>query len=133
MKRLLKNFLLCGTFGWCLEILFTSIGALRRRESNLRGQTSLWMFPIYGCGCLLRPFWLLFRNLHWFFRGVSYMGTIFLVEYLTGSFLKKKKCCPWNYENSRWNVDSVIRLDYAPFWFLTGLLFEQLVKDKESR
>ena len=47
-----RNFLICGLTGWCMEILFTSAGSLARHDGRLIGQTSLWMFPIYGYGCL---------------------------------------------------------------------------------
>ena len=30
------------------------------------------------------------------------------------------------------SVDGVIRLDFAPFWFMTGLLFEYLTGGKEK-
>ena len=50
-----KNFLKCGLAGWCLEIIFTSLASLRRRDLTLKGNTSLWMFPIYGCAAVLAP------------------------------------------------------------------------------
>ena len=43
-----KNFILCGLAGWCIEVAFTSFNALRRKDKKLIGQTSAWMFPIYG-------------------------------------------------------------------------------------
>lgn len=130
MKKLCKNFILCGTLGWCLEILFTSFHAFRRREAKLTGQTSLWMFPIYGLACLLRPLWLLLRGFHWAVRGLVYMFCIFGAEYTAGSLLSRKDRCPWDYSASSWNVNRLIRLDYAPCWFFTGLLMEQIVKDR---
>ncbi|MCI8286616.1 MAG: hypothetical protein HFH89_02930, partial [Lachnospiraceae bacterium] len=48
----LKNFLKCGLAGWCMEISFTALDSLRRRDMTLKGCTSLWMFPIYGCAAL---------------------------------------------------------------------------------
>ena len=63
MRKLLQNFIKCGILGWCLEIVFTSLQSLRRRDLTLRGVTSLWMFPIYGAGCLLTPVFHLFRGL----------------------------------------------------------------------
>ena len=43
-----RNFFICGLTGWCMEILFTSAGSLLKRDGRLIGQTSVWMFPIYG-------------------------------------------------------------------------------------
>lgn len=124
-----KNFLKCGLTGWCIEILFTAGGALRRRDMTLKGSTSLWMFPIYGCAAVFGPIGrLLHRKSPWF-RGFTYMSLIFSAEYLTGRLLRRRSLCPWDYGKSRWHIGRVIRLDYAPCWFAAGLLFERLVSD----
>ncbi|MCI8541964.1 MAG: hypothetical protein HFH95_01365, partial [Lachnospiraceae bacterium] len=49
------------------------------------------------------------------------------IEYLTGRLLSRRKSCPWDYHRSRWNIGRVIRLDFAPYWFCAGLLFERLL------
>lgn len=123
----LKNFLKCGLTGWCIEIMFTAGGALRRRDMTLRGNTSLWMFPIYGCAAILAPISRLLRRKPAWFRGVTYMSLIYTAEFFTGQLLKHRALCPWDYGRSRWNVGRVIRLDYAPCWFAAGLLFERLL------
>lgn len=122
-----KNFLKCGLTGWCMEILFTALGSLRSRDLTLKGITSVWMFPIYGCAAVIAPVSRLLRNKSAWFRGLTYMSIIFSAEYLTGSLLSRHRLCPWNYSRSRWNVNRVIRLDYAPCWFAAGLLFERLL------
>ena len=127
MKHLIKNFAKCGLTGWCMEIIFTSLGTLRKKEFTLKGTTSIWMFPNYGCAAFLSPLCRLLKNAPVFLRGITYMGCIFSGEYLSGYFLKKHKLCPWDYSDSRFNINSLIRLDYAPFWFLAGLLFEKLI------
>lgn len=127
MKTLCKNFLKCGLTGWCLEILFTALHSLQRRELTLKGQTSLWMFPIYGSACFLTPLFHLFKNLPALVRGSIYAFCIFAGEYLSGSFLSARKLCPWNYGRSRWHIKGVIRLDYFFNWLLAGLLFERLL------
>lgn len=127
MSKFIHKFLKCGLTGWCLEILFTALGSLRRRDTTLKGTTSLWMFPIYGCAALMEPVFRLMKNRPVFLRGITYMNCIFAVEYVSGTLLKKKHLCPWDYRKSRWNIGRVIRLDYAPFWFLTGLLYEKLI------
>ena len=43
-----SDFIKCGAAGWCLEILWTGLHALGNREWKMMGQSSLWMFPIYG-------------------------------------------------------------------------------------
>ena len=123
----LKNFLKCGLTGWCIEIMFTAGNALRRRDMTLKGNTSLWMFPIYGCAATLAPISRLLRRKPTWFRGVTYMSLIYIAEFFTGQLLRQRALCPWDYGRSRWNIGRVIRLDYAPCWFAAGLLFERLL------
>lgn len=128
-KKFGKNFLLCGLCGWCMEIIFTALHSLKRRDLKLTGNTSLWMFPIYGSACLLAPFRHLFTKLHVSCpkRGLFYMAMIFAVEYLSGRLLWKHNLCPWDYSRSRFHIHRIIRLDYAPWWFLAGLFFERIL------
>ncbi|MDE7271243.1 MAG: putative ABC transporter permease [Acetatifactor sp.] len=121
------NFMKCGLTGWCMEVMFTALNSLRRRDMTLKGITSIWMFPIYGCAAFLRPLFKLMRNRPLLLRGITYMTLIFSVEFLSGSFLRRRKLCPWDYARSRYNIGRVIRLDYAPFWFSAGLLFEHML------
>ncbi|WP_318709197.1 putative ABC transporter permease [Candidatus Acetatifactor stercoripullorum] len=125
-KTFLHNFIRCGITGWCMEILFTSLDSFRRRDMKLRGNTSVWMFPIYGCAAFLAPLGRLLSKKSVWVRGLTYMSLIFSTEYITGSLLSRRTLCPWDYGRSRWNIKRLIRLDYAPFWFLAGLLFEGL-------
>ena len=132
MKTCFKNFLKCGLIGWCLEITFTALSSFQKRDLRLMGQTSLWMFPIYGSACLLGPVFKRLKNLPLYIRGSVYSLCIFTCEYLTGRFLNHRKLCPWNYEGSRWHIQKVIRLDYFPNWFFLGLLLEKLLSNEEN-
>ncbi len=123
--KFIKNFLKCGLIGWCMEIIFTAAGSLRRRDYTLKGTTSLWMFPIYGCASFLAPLYRLLHSKAIWIRGLIYTCLIFLMEFISGTYLRKKELCPWNYNRSKWNIGKIIRLDYAPLWFLAGLFFEQ--------
>lgn len=124
MIKLVKNFLYCGATGWFTEILFTSFQSFRRRDWRLIGQTSIWMFPIYGMGCLLLFPYRLLKKRSVVVRGISYMVAIFTGEYITGRLLNRFHACPWDYSTSRFHLHKVIRLDYAPGWFLLGLFLE---------
>lgn len=137
LREFFCNFLKCGVAGWCLEILFTSMESVMAKDMKLMGRTSLWMFPIYGMGALLGPIsrgidsWigdakrLTLRDKFWR-HGFNDMVMIFLAEYVTGAMLKAKNMCPWDYTGRLFSIDGLIRLDFAPFWFGTGLLFERL-------
>lgn len=133
IKQFCKNFLRCGFIGWCLEIIFTALSSLRRRNLKLTGRTSLWMFPIYGCAAIIAPVSRLLKKRPVWMRGLTYMSLIFSGEYLTGHLLRKHSICPWDYHRSRFQVGNVIRLDYAPFWFGVGLLFEKLLSTDHSK
>lgn len=128
LKTTVKNFFKCGLTGWCMEIIFTSIGSFLKHDFRLKGVTSIWMFPIYGLAFIIAPISKLLKSFPTWFRGLTYMSMIFSTEYLSGRFLDKHHICPWDYSDSKWNIDHVIRLDYAPYWFGAGLLFEKLVK-----
>lgn len=132
MKKFIHNFLHCGLLGWCLEIIFTAFHSYRRRDFKLSGMTSIWMFPIYGLAAFLAPISRMLKGKNLIFRGFVYTGIIFTCEFVSGTLLRKKGLCPWNYERSRWNVGNVIRLDYTPCWFISGLLFERLLLENEK-
>lgn len=122
-----KNFFLCGLMGWCMEIFFTSMHSFNNKDFRFIGQTSLWMFPIYGLAAFIRPIYKLIKKLPFLLRGSIYSVGIFTCEYITGSLLKKHHLCPWDYSKSPANINGVIRLDYAPYWMLAGLIFERIV------
>ncbi|WP_075718466.1 putative ABC transporter permease [Roseburia sp. 499] len=126
-----KNFIICGLTGWCLEILFTAFDSFRKRELTLIGKTSLWMFPIYGMAAIIKLLYLRIKNLPTLIRASIYSILIFIGEYISGSILKKYNVCPWDYSNARANIKGVIRLDYAPYWMLTGLLYEKIICRKK--
>lgn len=132
MKKIVSDFITCGIAGWCLEILFTALHSLRRREMHLKGNTSIWMFFIYGMAAFLTPLFHALRRCGVWVRGAIYAVCIFIGEFLSGSFLEKYNLCPWDYSNSRWNIRSVIRLDYFLNWFIAGIFFEKLLLRKSS-
>lgn len=126
MKKL-KDFFICGLTGWCMEILFTSAECFKRKDSRFIGQTSLWMFPIYGMASCIRPIYEKIKKVPALFRGCFYSLGIFSFEYISGSLLKKFAACPWDYSGAKTNVNGLIRLDYAPLWMAAGLVFERIL------
>lgn len=122
-----QNFFICGLTGWCMEILFTSAGSLLKKDRRLIGQTSVWMFPIYGMAAFIRPVYRKIKHIPALFRGMLYSVGIFSFEYLSGSILRRHELCPWDYTGAKASVDGLIRLDYAPFWMAAGLLFEKIL------
>ena len=50
------DFLRCGAAGWCLEIFWTGLHAVGRKEWKMMGQSSLWMFPDLWYGSMYRTY-----------------------------------------------------------------------------
>lgn len=128
-----KLFLHCGIAGWCIEILFTACEMLKRREFQLKGTTSLWMFPIYGCAAFLRPLFRITHRLWLPLRGTLYALLIFSGEFLSGRLLSRKKLNPWDYSGNRLRLGPHIRLDFFPNWFLVGLFYEKFTRKNGFR
>lgn len=123
-------FLRCGVAGWCLEIMFTALKSLKRRDFHLMGMTSLWMFPIYGCAAFLKPLSKRLQSFPVLLRGSLYAFMIFAAEYFAGNILDKADCCPWDYSRNHHRVGPHIRLDFFPLWFLTGLFYERFTNQE---
>lgn len=142
----MDHFLIYGVFGWCAEILWTAchdfvtgyrvdpadpavkVPLSPPERWRLAGQTYLWMFPLYGAGGLLfEPLHDALRDQPWPLRGLVWMLLIFLVEYFSGWLLRRLTGrCPWDYACARTNIHGLVRLDYAPVWFIFGFLLERL-------
>lgn len=118
------SFIKCGIIGWGMEIFWTGLHSLLQGDPRLTGRSSLWMFPIYGLAAAIIPAYELLKPLNILFRGLIYMIGIFIVEYITGAILRSMNLCPWDYSRAAFNINGLIRLDYAPVWFAAGLFFE---------
>ena len=86
-----KNFVLCGLAGWCIEVAFTSAGSIFKKDKKLTGQTSAWMFPIYGLAAVIGE--IAPKIAHWPtpLRALFYGGSIMTTEYITGS-IERSPC-----------------------------------------
>ncbi len=125
--QLEKNFAICGLTGWCMEIIYTSLGSLKKKDRTLTGNTSIWMFPIYGMASLIGELYPFIKKYPPLLRGGIYGIGIISFEYFSGSFLKKHKLCPWDYSKAKLNIHGLIRLDYLPLWMGAGLIFERIL------
>lgn len=132
LMTMLKDFLLCGSTGWCIEVFWTGLGSLVHHDKTLKGNSSLFMFPIYGMAFIFRPLSRILKDCSAFIRGLCYASCIISTEYLSGIFLKHHHACPWDYSDAKLNYKGVIRLDYFPLWFIVGLLYEKLLTAASS-
>ena len=127
MKYMKKRFVLCGILGWCMEIVFTSARCLVTKDSRLMDTPPCGCFPSTVWPACIYPLNRVLRHFPVWLRGALYSGGILSVEYASGMILKHFSCCPWNYEGAKYNINGVIRLDYAPFWAAAGLIFEKIL------
>lgn len=110
-----------------MEIVYTSLDSFRKKDLTLMGNTSIWMFPIYGTAWIIGEMYPLLKKYPPLLRGGIYSIGIFSVEYLSGSLLRKHKLCPWDYSKAKLNINGLIRLDFLPLWMGAGLLFEKIL------
>jgi len=122
-----KNFIICGLAGWCIEVAFTSLSSIKSKDKRLIGRTSAWMFPIYGMASCIEMIYPKIKHWHTIQRGFLYGASIMTGEFLSGSLLTKLDACPWNYDDCKYSIKGLIRLDFFPLWMLTGLFFEWLL------
>ena len=123
-----SNFVKCGILGWCIEIIWTAFHGIKSKNNKFIGYTSIIMFPIYGLASVIKK-----MKMPTILRGIVYSIGIFMVELITGSILKKTNNCPWDYSNKKYNINGVIRIDYAPLWCIVGVIFEKMLNSKECR
>jgi len=125
-KNMLRRYLLYGLLGWVLEIIWTGLESLISGDLRLLGFTNLWMFLIYGSAVFLEPLHDYISDWRWPVRGLIWLGVIWGIEYFSGLFLFGLfGVYPWYY-NWPLNIHGLITLEFAPVWFVAGLLFERV-------
>ena len=97
-----------------------------RGDITLEGFTNLWMFFIYGSAVFLEPIHHIISRWSWIARGIIWIVLIWGIEYTSGLVLVSVLgVYPWKYTGP-FVVDGLVRLDYAPAWFVAGLVFERI-------
>ncbi len=123
---MLIRYFIYGLLGWNIEVIWTGLGSLLSGNPNLMGHTSLWMFFIYGLAAfVLEPIHNRIAPWRWYLRGLVWTALIFAIEFVAGMLLQLLGIQAWHYTGV-FSVLGVIRLDYAPAWFVVGLLFERV-------
>ena len=132
-NNLLRLFIFFGFFGLFVEIFFTAVKKIvnnDRHKWELKGETYLWMFPIYGLIGFYYPIYNYFISINIFLVFRLLIGTffIYLIEYISGYLLCKIiGNCPWDYSlDSYYNIHGLIRLDYFFYWFSFTFFIEQI-------
>ena len=126
--------------GVTLEVFWTSIiNSIKSKDRKLTGKTYLWMFPIYAIVPFIYIFGLhYFQDINIFIKALIYMFAFYLIELISGYIIKKiMGVSPWNYrgysikifgEKYKANYKGLICLEYAPIWYLYGIMGEYFIK-----
>lgn len=123
---LLRRFAIYGLIGLAVEVIYTGLASLLAGDLSMHGFSFVVMFPVYGLAVFLEPLHTRLRDLPWWVRGFTYLILIWVIEYLSGMFLRLFiGTCPWTYTDPL-NIDGLITLRMAPEWFVAGLIFERI-------
>jgi len=123
---MIRRYIIYGLIGWNVEVIWTGLWALVHGDMHLSGATNLWMFFIYGLAVFLEPVHEIIKKWRWPLRGIIWVMIIWGIEYSTGLILSLTLgFIPWEYDGV-FAIDGLIRLDFAPAWFIAGLLFEKV-------
>ena len=118
-----------GTFCMMTEISFTALRKLiQKRNLNLMGHTSLWMFPIYAVG-LTYGFDLVMHLIdNTTARYMSYPLWIWLVEICVGvpAFWCGIKIWDYTYLPKWLHWRGIISFAHYPLWMGFGILVEAI-------
>uniref|UniRef100_A0A1E1X6R5 Putative conserved plasma membrane protein n=1 Tax=Amblyomma aureolatum TaxID=187763 RepID=A0A1E1X6R5_9ACAR len=117
--------------GYFIEVTFTAVWNLVASGSlELRGHSSVWSLVIYSVSCVAMENINGLLQRHGFAlstRALAHTCWIYAWEFTTGLVLRAMGWCPWDYSDFRYNVAGLVTLEYAPLWFLCGVLFEVLM------
>lgn len=133
LKHYLALFLVMGCVGIAVEIFFTSIYDLVKSNFTigyaLKGQSYVWMFPLYGLTALtFPPLIKLLDKFKWWGRALVKGVGILIIEYIAGFALQEiTGSCPWEYKEG-YHLHGFIRFDYYPFWVLFAFGIERVIR-----
>lgn len=135
--QIITSFIVVGI---TLEVFWTSIiNSIKNKDRKLTGKTYLWMFPIYAIVPFIYIFGIKYmQDINIFIKAFVYMFAFYLLEFTSGYIIKKiMGVSPWNYRGYnikifggeyKANYKGLICLEYAPIWFLYGIMGEYFIK-----
>ena len=127
--------LLLGIVGWLIEVVFTGIGSIARRDWTGTSKTYIWMHPVYATAGM--AVYIIYNNIVVSsnpYIDASVLAIIFYVplfygfEALAGLMsLKLFGRILWDYGRSKWTPMGLINFKYAPYWLLLALCMHPVV------
>ncbi|KAH3846388.1 transmembrane protein 229B-like [Dreissena polymorpha] len=117
--------------GYATEIIFTAGWEfVFNLNWKLMGNTSIWIMPIYGIsGLVCEQIYIACksRGMPLILRGFVYLAWTYIWEFSSGFVLKQFDLCPWDYSHYEGDFMGLITLEYAPLWYLLGLMLDLIV------
>ena len=118
-----------GVFGLIVEVCFTAIRDLiQKRQINLMGHTSLWMFPVYAFGLSYGFDLIIYLIENDTIRYFSYPLWIWFVEIAVGIPALCIGIRMWDYNYlPKWlHWRGVISFAHYPLWVGFGIMVEMI-------
>lgn len=121
-EDMIISFIAFGILGMMVEVAFGAFKSLLKdRSYELRGTTSIWVFPLYGLIAIIYPIIAIrLGGMPWYGRGLIYTAIIAAVQFLAGFLLTRLTICPWHYSD-KWSIKGLVYLPYLPLWFAFGM------------
>lgn len=116
--------------GYVTEVMFTATWEfVVNLNWKFPGNTSVWSLVIYGLSTLIieKMYIHLRDRMPLLLRACVYMVWTYCWEFSTGYILKHFDACPWDYTPFEGDFMGLVTLEYAPLWFIGGIVGEQIV------
>jgi uncharacterized membrane protein len=116
--------------GYVTEVMFTAAWEfVVNLNWKFPGNTSVWSLFIYGLSTLMieRLYLLLDGRTPLLLRAVIYTVWTYCWEFSTGYILRHFNACPWDYTPFEGDFMGLVTLEYAPLWFIGGIIAEKIV------
>jgi uncharacterized membrane protein len=128
----LGRFYIYAIHGYVIEIMFTAAWEfIVNMNWKFPGNTSVWSMPIYGLSTLAIEWQFFFLRdqlkLPLMVRALIYTVWTYFWEFSTGFILKQFNACPWDYTPFEGDFMGLVTLEYAPLWYLLGIVAEKVV------
>lgn len=123
--------------GYFIEVTFTAICNLAETGSlELRGCSSIWSLMIYSITTIsMERINAFLKPLGWPLAAIAFvhMCCMYVCEFTSGCLLRTIGACSWDYGDFMFNVAGLVTLEYAPLWYLLGVIFEKVYAPNMGR
>ena len=118
-----------GVHGIFAEVVFTGLWEFVVTGNwRFMGVSSMWSFFVYGLGTFFVAEFLhkllVSYKIPLLLRCLIYVLFAYAWEFLCGVILDCFGTRPWDYTDFDYDIMGLITMEYAPVWFLGGLVFE---------